>query len=239
MGDVSSAENQTPTQGIEMPPKKSAGEVADEFLKQRELFKRYQERLSAETVAGNAADKIAEAGARRELEETRSNEVVSQSVPKKIQKPDISNAPTPPLPESISYSGEHKSFGQKIKASAGKMAWNTKLGITALAQLGALHPWKSEGKWVWVLEPWARTHDDPRQTGYSNGSDYYTNLFSKTDKRVIDMTSLGGENPVVTPDGTTGGIQLVNHRRIHEAQRQGKAIVVNVVNFHGAPKTFN
>jgi hypothetical protein len=243
MGDVSSVENQTSTQGIEKPPKKSAGEIADEVLRKRELFKRYQERLSAETDAGNVADKIAEAGARRELEETQSTEAPTQPIPRKTHKPDISDAPTPPLPDNPMPSKEPKTFTQKLKNTASNIAWNTRLGFTMLAQLGGLHPWRSEGKWVWVLEPWARVHDDPRQKGYTDESDFYRDRFNASKTRLLNLPSMGLKTPSITMDGF-GGIQLLDHRRILEAQRagedgKGKAIIVKPVNFHGLPKSFN
>ena len=127
---------------------------------------------------------------------------------------------------------------KRVKDALGKASWNTRLATTMLIQLGGLHPSRSNGSWVWVLEPWARWNDDPRQRPFSSSSDKYFESFKEHPGRVLNLKQQGYDNPTVTLDGF-GGIQLLDHTRIHEARNAGKGIVVNVDNLRGAPKTYN
>lgn len=129
-------------------------------------------------------------------------------------------------------------FINRLKATTLDAVWTGKLLATSIIQLGGLHPWRSNGKWVWVLEPWANIHDDPRQSSYSTDSQFYSDKFRGSNSRILDLDKMGLETPKVTLDGP-GLVQLLDHRRIREAKRSKKAIVVNVENFHGLPKTLN
>ena len=131
-----------------------------------------------------------------------------------------------------------ESPAKRVKDVLGKAAWNTRLATTMLFQLGGLHPARSNGSWVWVLEPWARWSDDSKQRLYSSSSDKYFQSFRAHRGKILNLKAQGFDNPTVTPDGI-GGIQLLDHTRIHEARNAGKGIVVNVDNLRGAPKTYN
>ena len=250
MGIDASAVENSPISQAEQPhtekAKRTPDQIADEVLRKREAFRAHKEKLEAEALgdANEIAERIAEANTRAELEKARTETekvIASENVKSKTKiHPKLSGELTPPIHKVSKSNEEPKPVKQSLKDTAKKLVWKTKLGFTMLAQFGALHPSRVDGKWVTVLEPWARTHDDPRQKEYSNESEYYAKLFSKTGERIIDMPKLGGDSPSITLDGIFGGIQLLDHRRIHEAKNQKKAIVVNVVNFEkGVPKSFN
>ncbi len=175
--------------------------------------------------------------------------VTDQENPSKTQLVDIervrsairkegSNTPTPQTSENRATEQQPKNWREKIKSSLANAAWGTKIAATSVLQLGGLHPWRSNGEWVWVLEPWARWSDDPKQRLYSSSNDQYFKSFQSHKGRVLNLKSQGYENPAITPDGI-GGIQLLDHTRIHEARNAGKGIVVNVNNLRGTPKTYS
>lgn len=117
-----------------------------------------------------------------------------------------------------------------------KAVWNTRLAATMVAQLGALHPWRVNGKWRLVLEPWAVIHDDPRQLGQDNN--IHLDRFS--DPSLKGVTTLDerhmpeGEIPTIVLDGL--GLQKRDHNRIDAALGLKKRIVVNISRDKG---TFN
>jgi len=128
----------------------------------------------------------------------------------------------------------NKTVKDKIKELPGKIAWGTKIGITMIGQLGALHPWRSNGKWVWALEPWARTSGSYNQPPSSKEEKYMDLLDTPefSDKKTVDFETNGGQNPNVRL--VDGGIQLLDHSRIKAISAFGKRAVVNL-----KPASFN
>ena len=240
MGDVSSTEqglNHHPTSPERKP---TPDEIADKFLANR---KRYQEHIAklraaeAEEDVSEVADKIEAAGIEADFDKEQEKLRHSQAKTNPIKLP---AAPTPIITlQKEQQPTESSTTKQKFKDFVGNSVWKARQAYTVVSQFGGIHPSRHEGKWVWVLEPWARFHDDPRQRGYSNESDHYAKLFSSVKGRTIHMTELAGENPSVVPDGASGGIKLMDHRRIHEARRAGKAIEVNMQRPDGNPMSYN
>lgn len=181
----------------------------------------------AETQANNAA-------------ENQEKSEIETHKPKNVKSPEYSNAPTPPIVETKNTPEENKSLKSKIKDTASELAWKAKEAYTVVAQFGGIHPWRHKGEWVWVVEPWARMHDDPRQHGYSNESEFYDNRYANHKGRLIDNKEYGGNDPMFTLDGTTGSAQRLDHRRFVSSAKHGKAIIGKPVRFEpGVPKTFN
>jgi hypothetical protein len=239
MGDVSSTEqslNQHPT-----PPerKPTPDEITDRFLENRQRHQEHLTRLrtaEAEEDASELADKIEAAGEKadfdREQTTNQAQKIIKPLKPSEAPTPMIETKPPQQTTAPIITKGG-------FKDALNSAAWKARQTYTVISQLGGIHPVRRNGEWVMVLEPWARIEDDARQQGYSDESDYYAKMFEGVKGKIIHMKDLGGENPSVVPKGASGGIQLLDHRRIHEARRAGKAIVVNIVRPNGKPMTYN
>jgi len=123
-----------------------------------------------------------------------------------------------------------RSLADNVHDLAAKAAWNARLTSIMIFQLGGLRPARIDGKWRWVIEPWARIEVDPYQ-GDIGDMEYYQDKFKQLKKegvRIINMERIGGETPRVRPVGVSG-LQLLDHRRIFSAQGARLPIVVKVV----------
>lgn len=117
------------------------------------------------------------------------------------------------------------------------------MGLVMATQAGALHPAFSHGRFMWVLEPWARIEldEDDSYAHFFGAENKYDNVFEQLmrqrGRRVItaeDMVAIPDHHqhqysrtsPVVAVIGT--GIKMVDHHRVIGAQSAGVPIEVQL-----------
>lgn len=122
-------------------------------------------------------------------------------------------------------------------------ARTVQMGLVMATQAGALHPAFSHGRFMWVLEPWARIKldEDDSYAHFFGAENKYDKVFEQLmrqrGRRVItaeDMVAIPDDHqhqysrtsPVVAVIGT--GIKMVDHHRVNGAQSAGVPIEVQL-----------
>lgn len=123
---------------------------------------------------------------------------------------------------------------QKTGEVISKAAREARMAATMAAQFGGIHPWLIDGKWRWVIEPWARFEIDPHQHEWDRGMnssllDRFWELKAEGVK-TISAKHLANYNGVpkimlILPLG----LQYVNQHRIQAAQAAGLRIEVDIL----------
>lgn len=119
---------------------------------------------------------------------------------------------------------------EKAKSALIKTLDNTQLLSIMVFQLGGIHPWRVNGRWAWVVEPWADIKSDSRQSQDFHPENIYESYFLELKKRgvgIIDKKHFpNGRLPSLRFSGL-GGLQYLDHHRIYGAKMAGMRIVIN------------
>lgn len=195
-----------------------------EYWEQLKLLQKEAKEKYGKPTDGDIKEATSNAPQVENTAETKQSEYQLERIKQELDNIEIQTPP--PIP---SVSSEKKAISQKNTSLTRKILNNSRLLTISAFQLGGLHPQRIDGKWEWVIEPWARVSDDPRQRSTENFDKYIDIALDEKERgaKVLDYEKLGGENPDVWPSGLWG-LQLVDHRRIKAAQAAGVAIEVNI-----------
>ena len=132
-----------------------------------------------------------------------------------------------------SASKSSQSILQKAGDIISKAAWEARLTSIMFCEFGSFHPAYVNGRWCWVVRPWAHIKWNSRQPTDYGDATYYRETFDRLKAegktKIIDMEQLGGETPYVRPVGIWG-LELLDTRRILAAKGSKLPIIVKVSN---------
>lgn len=159
-------------------------------------------------------------------EEEDQLEVVRRRLQQHQVREEVGLSHTAPEPKAISK----PNLLEKAKSTLIKALDNTQLLSIMVFQLGGIHPWRVNGRWAWVVEPWADIKSDSRQPQDFHPENIYESYFLELKKRgvgIIDKKHLpNGRLPSLRFSGLSG-LQYLDHHRIYGAKMAGMRIAVN------------
>ena len=128
-----------------------------------------------------------------------------------------------------------RSYVRRIEKIISDTVFNAQLFAVMSLQFGGIHPERIEGKWYWVMEPWARFKDDPVQGSswgayYGTDNRYYKYFkdLKKQGKKIIVPEDLGNQAPLMFVNGLS--LVAADRYRIHGARDAKISIVIYPTN---------